>query len=48
MISNGDIIFIIPDYETVAEGTERALIKDEGFTFGLFNNCWKDKCEILI
>jgi predicted RNA binding protein YcfA (HicA-like mRNA interferase family) len=39
--SKGDIILVIPDHETVAKGTERALIKDAGLTVEEFNKLLK-------
>ena len=37
VMSKGDIILVVPDHETVAKGTERALIKDAGLTVEEFN-----------
>ena len=41
VMSKGDIMLVIPDHETVAKGTERALIKDAGLTVEEFNKLLK-------
>jgi predicted RNA binding protein YcfA (HicA-like mRNA interferase family) len=37
VMSKGEIILVIPGHETVAKGTERALIRDAGLTVEEFN-----------
>jgi len=41
VMSKGDAMLVIPDHETVAKGTERALIKDAGLTVEEFNKLLK-------
>jgi predicted RNA binding protein YcfA (HicA-like mRNA interferase family) len=41
VMSKGDIMLVLPDHETVAKGTERALIKDAGLTVEEFNKLLK-------
>lgn len=41
VMSKGDAMLVIPDHETVAKGTERALINDAGLTVEEFNKLLK-------
>ena len=41
VMSKGDAMLVIPNHETVAKGTERALIKDAGLTVEEFNKLLK-------
>ena len=41
VMSKGDAMLVIPNHETVAKGTERALIKDAGLIVEEFNKLLK-------